>query len=111
MWQGNVYHCGFVRTMHIKTTMCKYSCLHYVLHLRPVLRLKLFILHLLKLLEILFCVAASVSEGLDWQFEVSFVIFFLIIFKNSCYFLQTCQLHDNINSGEGVRRLGYMGDF
>lgn len=56
-----------LHTMYIKSKMCKYISMHHLLHLRPVLRLSVFILHLLKLLETLFCVVASVLEGLDWQ--------------------------------------------
>lgn len=61
-----------VHTMYLKSAMCKFIYLHHLLHLRPVLRLNLFILQLLKLPETLFCVVASVLEGLDWQFVFCF---------------------------------------
>lgn len=69
---------------YMKSKMCK-SIYFDQLHLRPVLRLNLVIKHLLKLLETLFCVVASVLEGLDWQLVFDFGFFF-------------CQLCDNINS-------------
>lgn len=92
-----------VRTMSIKSTMCKYIYLPHLLYLRPVCRWNLFILHLSKLPETWFCIVASVSEGLDWQF----VFWFCFVF-----FFITCQLSDNINSqlDKAVRRLAYMGD-
>lgn len=58
-----------VQSMYIKFKVCKYIYLCHLPYPTPVRTLGLFILCLLKLLETLFYIMASISGegGLDWQ--------------------------------------------